>query len=195
MRAAVVKDVIGFVSLHCVPEVRVEVCVPIAGPLPETDLEVEVDSAFNTEPCNTKSASCYGDHQFHVVYSDYNGGLDDCPLSAISDLELTLEAAHGLQRFMDLLKADARFENVGLMSPAARSRDGDNHVFCVGFDVVETTDDEEEDEDEDEDDDEDEEEDEDEDEDDDEDEKGDEVEERAAENAVATAVAANVVSN
>ena len=129
----VVDDVLGWLPDL---ELYIDICVPVTDTPDVNEDMVDLDSDFNTRTANTKSASFYGPRDFHVSYSDYNSCTNDDPMWTLMELEATLQGLRAMQALVNNLEADPRFSDVALMSPAARSRDGDNHVFCVGFNVA-----------------------------------------------------------
>ena len=92
---------------------------------------IEYNPDFNKK--HEDSASHYGEKDYHIVYSNYNNCLCDYPDSMISDIEESYEAIKDIKKTMENLEKSGKFKDIELMSPCARSLDGDNIVFIIGF--------------------------------------------------------------
>ena len=82
------------------------------------------------------SSSYYGEKDYHIVYSNYSYYLSDYPDDMIDEIETNYEAIQNLKKTMVNLETSGKFKDIELMSPHARSLDGDNIVFMIGFNDV-----------------------------------------------------------
>jgi len=89
---------------------------------------------FNKE--HEKSASYYGEKDYHLVYSNYSYCLCDYLDSMISNIENNYKVIQNIRKTMENLAKSGKFKDIELMSPHARSLDSDNLVFIIGFNDV-----------------------------------------------------------
>ncbi len=80
------------------------------------------------------SASYFGKRDILIEYSDFNATFYDDPYMTIDAITETYNAIQSIKAHMNTLKS-AKFRDVSLMSPRARSLDSDNHVFIEGLNL------------------------------------------------------------
>jgi hypothetical protein len=82
------------------------------------------------------SASYKGDRDCYVRYSSYECSLSDYPSSMMDSIKSSYVMVEMIEEIEEKLRKDTRASDVVLMSPRARSVDGDNYQFYIGFNFV-----------------------------------------------------------
>jgi hypothetical protein len=93
---------------------------------------VYIMPSFNEDESITSSVSHYGYKDYHLTYSTYTHTFDD-PLKHMNEVESLYFDIEDIKETMINIKENPNYTDVELMSPHARSLDGGNVMYMIGF--------------------------------------------------------------